>query len=78
MVGSRSEGNRRDIDFLFTFPETTPGVFQASGYADLTTSQSMWCVFGYSMAQTFVDDSYAGGGSLKLGIIHQLLLFQSG
>ncbi|KLO19457.1 serine carboxypeptidase [Schizopora paradoxa] len=25
--------------------ETTPGVFQASGYADLTTSQSMWWWF---------------------------------
>lgn len=27
---------------IFNYTETTPGVYQASGYADLTTTQSMW------------------------------------
>lgn len=35
---------KRTVIFVDCFPETTPGVYQASGYGDLTATESIWCV----------------------------------
>ena len=54
VCGRVSEMHHTRLPLTFA-SETTAGVFQASGYADLTTSQHMWYVCGVTDGRAFVE-----------------------